>query len=148
MGELIKIIQNIPVPTMLIMAGLFFLLLGFINKLGGIIEVSREQKKWSILIGLLILTIGLVIYFANLNAAGDDCTPKIPCRTDEVQAVINDPDGYTKVRSGQGTQHNVIAKVFANEVFYTTPQQSDWWRVRTKDNKCGYIHRSRIRVQK
>jgi hypothetical protein len=66
----------------------------------------------------------------------------------EVEAVIDDPDGYTNIRSGQGTQHSIIVRVNEGEVFYVIPQQSkDWWPVRTKDNKYGYMHRSRIRVQ-
>ncbi|NET38703.1 MAG: SH3 domain-containing protein [Cyanothece sp. SIO1E1] len=65
----------------------------------------------------------------------------------EVQAIIDDPDGYTNVRSGPGTQHEIIARVFEGEVFYTAPQPDDWWPVRTKDNKLGYMHISRIEVQ-
>jgi uncharacterized protein YgiM (DUF1202 family) len=65
----------------------------------------------------------------------------------EVRAVIEDPDGYTNIRSGQGTQFSIIVRVNEGEVFYTIPQQGDWWPVRTKDEKYGYIHRSRINVQ-
>lgn len=63
MEEAIKAIQETPVPTMLIVAGLFFILLGFISKLGGMLEVSPEQKRFTIPIGLLVLMIGLVLYF-------------------------------------------------------------------------------------
>ena len=190
MEEAIKAIQETPVPTMLIVAGLFFILLGFISKLGGMIEVSSEQKKFTIPIGLLVLTIGLVLYFSPspnvgspINSSGPtlttDPTPtptssspapnnsaitpapeptptpalspstlEISPRSDEVEAGIDDPDGYTNIRSGQGTQYSIIARVTQGEVLYTIPQQSnDWWPVRTKDNKYGYIHRSRIKLQ-
>jgi uncharacterized protein YgiM (DUF1202 family) len=197
MGEAIKAIQETPLPTLLIIAGLFFLLLGFVNKLGGIIEVSPEQKRLTIPIGLLILTIGLVLSFSTSseldgsNSSGSTVnadrnlaeisspeltrTPDSPApssnsdvnltpeptptptsspvasdfssRSDEVQAVIEDPDGYTNVRSGQGTQFSIIARIDEGEVFYTIPQQGDWWPVRTKNEKYGYIHRSRIKVQ-
>jgi hypothetical protein len=72
---------------------------------------------------------------------------KIPLKPNEVQAVINDSDGYTNVRSGQGSKYDIIDRIAQNEVFYTIPQQSDWWPVRTKDNKLGYMHQSRIRIQ-
>jgi Bacterial SH3 domain len=162
MEEAIKAIQVTPVPTMLIVAGLFFLLLGFVSKLGGMIEVSPEQKKFTIPIGLLVLTIGLVLYFSpSSNSSGttstSESTPTSTLsppasgtspRSDEVEAVIDDPDGYTNIRSGQGTQYSIIARVNKGEVFYAIPQQSDdWWPVRTKDNKYGYIHRSIIRVK-
>lgn len=72
---------------------------------------------------------------------------KILPKSNEVKAVINDSDGYTNVRSGQGTKYEIIDRVSEGEVFYTIPQQSDWWPVRTKDNKLGYMHRSRIRIE-
>ena len=65
----------------------------------------------------------------------------------EVQAKINDPDGYTNIRSGPGIDYETVARVVDNEIFYTIPQQSDWWPVRTKDDKLGYMHRSRISLQ-
>ena len=61
-----------------------------------------------------------------------------------VQAVINDPDGYTNVRSGQGTQYDVIAKVLDEEVFYTIPQDGNWWPVRTGSNQFGYMAKNKI----
>lgn len=62
MEPILNAIQNTPLPTILTVAGLLFLLLGFVTKLGGFIEVSREQKRWTIPIGLLVLTIGLVLH--------------------------------------------------------------------------------------
>ena len=61
---------------------------------------------------------------------------------------IDDPDGYTNIRSGQGTQYSIVARINEGEVFYTIPKQSsDWWPVRTEDNRYGYMHRSRIKLQ-
>lgn len=64
MGDLLQAIQNTPVPTILIVVGLFILVLGFVTKIGGVIEVSSEQKRWTIPIGLLVLCIGLVLYLS------------------------------------------------------------------------------------
>jgi hypothetical protein len=69
-----------------------------------------------------------------------------PSASLEVQAV-NDPEGFTNVRAEPEVQSNTIARVLEGESFYTISQQSDWWPVRTKDNKFGYMHRSRIRVR-
>lgn len=63
METIIAAIQNTPIPTILILAGLLFLLLGFVTKLGGIIEVSPEQKRLAFPIGLLVLAIGLMLHF-------------------------------------------------------------------------------------
>ena len=72
MDTVIATIQKTPLPTILILAGLFFILLGFVTKIGGIIEVSTEQKRLAIPIGLLVLIIGLLLTFipsSNLNTS-------------------------------------------------------------------------------
>ena len=61
MGDLVKGIQNTPIPTILIVAGLLIIVLAFVTKIGGIVEVSPEQKRWAIPIGLFVLAIGLVL---------------------------------------------------------------------------------------
>jgi hypothetical protein len=66
METLIKAIQSASIPTLLIVAGLFILVLAFVTKIGGIIEVSPERKRWNIPIGLLLLTIGLILHFATI----------------------------------------------------------------------------------
>jgi hypothetical protein len=67
MGDLIKGIQSTPIPTMLIVVGLFILVLAFVTKIGGMIEVSPEQKRWAIPIGLFVLIIGLVLNFSPVS---------------------------------------------------------------------------------
>ncbi|NES92818.1 MAG: hypothetical protein F6K13_28305, partial [Okeania sp. SIO2B9] len=51
MTDVIKVLLNLQMPTMLIVAGLLIIILGFVTKIGGIIEVSREQKRFTIPIG-------------------------------------------------------------------------------------------------
>src|SRR5215210_6185831 len=53
-------------------------------------------------------------------------------RRSESQAVINDPDGYTNVRSGPGTHYGIVARVVDGEIFYVVYQQGSWWQGRTK----------------
>lgn len=62
------------------------------------------------------------------------------------RAVINDPDGYTNVRSGPSTTDPVVARIKDGEVFQTDPKQGAWWRVRTDKGTFGYVHQSRIRL--
>lgn len=61
-------------------------------------------------------------------------------------ATINDPDGYTNVRSGQSSSSSVVAKVTDGEDFEVTPQAGAWWPVRTKSGVEGFIHPSRVRL--
>lgn len=62
-------------------------------------------------------------------------------------AVINDHDGYTNVRGGQGLYYPTVAKISFNEKFLFTPDcHSDWWKVKTVDGRIkGYMHKSRIK---
>ncbi|MGD1717649.1 hypothetical protein [Dapis sp. BLCC M172] len=65
MTDVITVLLNLQIPTMLIVAGLLIIILGFVTKIGGLIEVSREQKKFTIPIGLFILVLGIVLNFAS-----------------------------------------------------------------------------------
>lgn len=61
-------------------------------------------------------------------------------------ARINDPDGYTNVRSGASGKSKVIARVYDGEEFETYPQNGAWWQVKTKSGIEGYMHQSRIQL--
>lgn len=61
-------------------------------------------------------------------------------------AVIDDPDGYTYVRSLRSTSGEIVARVNQGEHFYTYVQDGNWWQVKTADGKVGYMHVSRIRI--
>ncbi|MEQ8168196.1 MAG: SH3 domain-containing protein [Candidatus Eremiobacterota bacterium] len=60
-------------------------------------------------------------------------------------AVINDPDGYTNVRKGPGTEYKVISKIYENEHFlFLQCAYKDWWLVQSPDGKIGYMNADRI----
>lgn len=61
-------------------------------------------------------------------------------------AVIDDPDGYTNVRSGASVRAALVARVNEGERFTTYTQGGEWWRVRLADGRTGYMARSRIRL--
>jgi hypothetical protein len=69
MEAILSAIEKTPVSTILILAGLFFLLLGLVTKIGGFIEVSAEQKRWTFPIGLIVLAIGLALQFSKRSSA-------------------------------------------------------------------------------
>jgi uncharacterized protein YgiM (DUF1202 family) len=63
-----------------------------------------------------------------------------------VRAVIDDPDGWTNVRSGPGVSSPVLTQVVDGDVFTATVSRDEWGHVTTKDGTSGFMHRSRIRV--
>ena len=61
-------------------------------------------------------------------------------------AVIDDPDGFTNLRSQKSASSQVVARVDQGEPFYTYTQDGNWWQVMTRDGKVGYMHVSRIKI--
>jgi hypothetical protein len=67
-----------------------------------------------------------------------------PVKDFSVEAVIDDPDGYTNVRAQANGQSAVIGGVESGNSFQTHMQNSDWWKVQIAGGRTGFIHRSRI----
>jgi hypothetical protein len=53
-------------PTILILVGLSFIILAFVSKIGGVIEVHPTLVRWVAPLGLLLLVVGIIL---NLNAS-------------------------------------------------------------------------------
>lgn len=62
------------------------------------------------------------------------------------RAVIDDPDGYSNIRSQKNAKSQVVTQIPQGELFFTYMQDGNWWRVRTQQGKIGYMHVSRIRL--
>lgn len=60
------------------------------------------------------------------------------------KAQINDPDGYTNVRSKENNKI-IIGKVYKNETFWYKENSSEYWDVVTKTGMKGVMHKSRIK---
>jgi hypothetical protein len=78
MGDFLTAIKETPVPTILIVVGLFIIVLAFVVKIGGIIEVSSEQRRLAIPVGLLVLIMGLLL---SLFPVGKTPVSDIPSGT-------------------------------------------------------------------
>lgn len=85
------------------------------------------------------------IFLGNGESAYNKILPENPDYL-RMLGVINDPDGYTNLREGMGSDFKIVKKVLKNEVFYYTPNiKSNWWYVTSlEDCSIGYIHKSRI----
>jgi uncharacterized protein YgiM (DUF1202 family) len=60
--------------------------------------------------------------------------------------VIDDPDGYTNIRSGPSVEDQVITRVIDGEVFCVLSRTGNWWLVRTAHDVTGYMYYDRIRI--
>ena len=51
-------------------------------------------------------------------------------------AVINDPDGYTNIRSGKGTSFEIVDKIYDSEVFHFVDIPNEQW-LEVNITKCA-----------
>ncbi len=62
--------------------------------------------------------------------------------------IVNDPDGYTNVRTGPGTSHQIIGRRLSQRSICYTPTNKSWYRVYIWDcdmrYEWGYMASSRI----
>lgn len=96
-----------------------------------------------------VLSIPVVAYLSFKGLITNPLVQEQP--SSDVRAVINDPDGYTNVRSTKSdiSNKNIVFRVYRGEEFYVTDQQDgSWWRIKTKDGRLGYMHASRILILK
>jgi len=124
----------------------------------------NDRNFWSTLPGILtgfaaLLTAGTGLY---LGVRGDilnkDSKEELKSSTEileaglmeekdeifTIKAVINDPDGYTNVRSTPSANAEILARVEKDIPFHTYYQKGNWWQVKTKEGKIGYMYHNRI----
>lgn len=65
MNAIINALFNSPLQTLMVVAGLFFLLLAIVSQVGGTITVSPERQKISVVIGAVLLVLGLFLQFKD-----------------------------------------------------------------------------------
>lgn len=63
MEPVLQQLRNTPIPVVLIWAGLIFLLVPFLTKIGGIIEIQQSQKRPAFVIGAALLALGMALNF-------------------------------------------------------------------------------------
>lgn len=69
-----------------------------------------------------------------------------PAEAFTLAAMIEDPDGFTNIRSGKSTKAAIVGKVLEGEKFLTYEQPGQWWRVRKADGTTGFMFRKYIRL--
>ncbi|QQE67004.1 hypothetical protein GFS31_37090 [Leptolyngbya sp. BL0902] len=64
--------------------------------------------------------------------------------SDEVPAVISPGAQSVNIRAGRSANTDVVAILSRGEVFYTLPENGDWWPVRNTSGSLGYVRSSWI----
>lgn len=148
MGKFLTAIKETPVPTILIVVGLFIIVLAFVVKIGGIIEVSSEQRRWAIPVGLFVLIIGLVLNLAPLGKTTVSVAPpgrytnscsSIEVKGDTLFAVcatrdsINNPTQLSKFENCKTTIDNIDGVLKCQKQYKREYSGSDVNRDRSGD---------------
>ena len=60
---------------------------------------------------------------------------------------INDPDGYTNLRSGKSTSATILQTIKSGSIIEVSNNTGDWWQIITTDGKKGYVHKSKIKSE-
>lgn len=69
---------------------------------------------------------------------------KIPDYINNIRT-IQDPDGFTNLRKDKSTSSEILQKIKSGEHIEILDNSEDWFLVKTKEEKEGYVHRSRIK---
>lgn len=95
-----------------------------------------------------ILFILLFIFAVKISfvSAGEVLVAEAKALPNYPIGVINDPDGYTNVRSGPGKNYSVITKIYKGEYFIIKSTDGEWWSAIAPNGKEGYIHKSRVKI--
>ncbi len=71
------------------------------------------------------------------------------CTQAQTFGIINDPDGYTNIRGGEGSNYEIVGKLEEGYKFkYLPNDKSSWWAVETipyyGESIKGFVHKSRV----
>ena len=61
--------------------------------------------------------------------------------------IINDPDGWSYLRSQPSSKSSVVSKLWPEDGFFVILEKSsdpNWYRVESRVGKVGFLHKSRI----
>jgi len=89
MDSLISLLNDTPIPTILVVSGVVFLFLALAGQIAGKLEVPPARQKWAAAIGAVFLGAGLLLYLAPSPAkggAGLAGAPQVDISPNPVQA--------------------------------------------------------------
>jgi hypothetical protein len=78
MKDILVAVKDTPLPTILVIAGIMFLLLSIANQLVGKIAVPPERQRWAGAIGGVLLVLGIALNFIPGSTLKNDPQPIVP----------------------------------------------------------------------
>lgn len=81
MSEVVAVLKDAPIPTLLVVGGMVFLVLAVAGPIAGKIEIPPERQKWAGGIGTILLISGLVLYLLPNTREGPINPPLVATQT-------------------------------------------------------------------
>jgi hypothetical protein len=78
MESVLAALKDTPIPTILVIAGIVFLLLAIAGQLAGRIVVAPERQRWAAIIGSVLLAAGVVLYVVPQGRPASPQTEGVP----------------------------------------------------------------------
>jgi hypothetical protein len=78
MESVLAALKDTPIPTILVIAGIVFLLLAIAGQLAGRIVVAPERQRWAGVIGSVLLAAGIVLYVVPQGRPASPKTEGVP----------------------------------------------------------------------
>lgn len=76
MDDIINAFAGTPIPTILVVAGILFLLLSVAEKVSGRLTIRESRKKQAMVLGAVLLSVGVFLSLPTTNETADDGGPK------------------------------------------------------------------------
>lgn len=70
-------LKDTPIPNILVVAGIAFIFFAFVGSMGANIQIDQSSKKWSIIVGVVMLFFGLGLYLVPSSVGKAETTDKI-----------------------------------------------------------------------
>lgn len=64
---------------------------------------------------------------------------------ENINAHIQDPDGYTNLRKEKNSTSEILQTIKKGEPIEVLDNSGDWFLIKTKEGKEGYVHKSRVK---
>jgi uncharacterized protein YgiM (DUF1202 family) len=61
---------------------------------------------------------------------------------------IHDEDGFTNLRKDKNASSEILQKISSGQEIEVLDDSGDWFLIKTKEGKQGFVHRSRVKSGK
>lgn len=139
--DTLQMLQNTPMPNLLVVAGFILLLLAFVGKIGAIIELPYKRQKWAGIIGTLLLISGIALFLFPKIEPPNTISPNPPSPTSVHPEALIATD---QLQPGQellavNAPYTFKFQLDGNLIVYNNATSKSLWASNTKDSRADRL---------